>query len=94
MNDGSIIIISSSLLLLIVNNFQFTDVQEQTWLPPPYSGLVRGTPVSQPGTSPAPQPAGIIHTKINLLFDTYKSFQTNIRINTSRIFWKQPILIG
>lgn len=32
------------------------DITEEKWLPAPYSGLVRRTPLPQPGVSPAPPP--------------------------------------
>ncbi|KAF5273082.1 hypothetical protein FQR65_LT04824 [Abscondita terminalis] len=34
------------------------DIDEEKWLPPPYSGLVRRTPIPQEETSPVPQPTG------------------------------------
>lgn len=35
------------------------DVQDEKWLPTPYSGLIRRTPLPQAGASPVPQPPGI-----------------------------------
>lgn len=32
------------------------DVNDDKWLPTPYTSLVRRTPLPQPGTSPAPAP--------------------------------------
>ncbi|EEZ97203.1 hypothetical protein TcasGA2_TC004392 [Tribolium castaneum] len=37
------------------NVVKLEDIEEK-WLPGPYSGLVRRTPIPQPGTSPAPPP--------------------------------------
>ncbi|KAK4882934.1 hypothetical protein RN001_006253 [Aquatica leii] len=34
------------------------DIDEDKWLPPPYSGLIRRTPIPQEETSPVPQPTG------------------------------------
>lgn len=34
------------------------DVQDDKWLPTPYSGLIRRTPLPQTGASPVPQPPG------------------------------------